>query len=378
MANIILFTTRPITSKYTKSLIEQMCILEEHQDKGHKIILWTPKKNMQNAEYIERVAGIRIDDMICYIDDYKRCMTSPKPIYDSWYEFLEKEDWISQFEDVAQIVVFGGMLSDASGLTREKNKFNAMLKTRNQMNFIANGSYLVGLLQLVKMSRERKIPLHEICFDPCENSLSQLTDYLPHELHCYHGYDWHDYDLKRLDSLQAYLEKEKSVFDDFFGDYDKTKDIDLCFGFTVLTEHRYKQYDDVMAGLDANPDLNAKLFVRHKKLDIDDFVDRNTYLDHIERARYTLMIPPYDLKHFSIYRFVESIYNDCLPLITSDVHTDDFVKSFGISPEIINKITVDYGTIGAKISELTEDERIEILEYFKRICLVNEKKLNIG
>lgn len=376
MANIILFTTRPITSKYTKSLIEQMCILKEYQDKGHKIILWTPKKNTQNAEYIEHVAGIRIDEMICYIDDYKRCMTSPKPIYDSWYEFLEREDWISQFEDIAQIVVFGGILSDASGLTREKNKFNAMLKTRNQMNFIANGTFLVGLLQLIKMSRERKIPVHEICFDPCENSLSQLTDYLPHELHCYHGYDWQDYDLKRLDSLQAYLSQEPLGLMSFFEE-DNEKSVDLCFGFTALTEHREKQYDDVMSSIH-NSNIDAKLFIRHKRLGIDTFVKRDEYLDNIRSSRYTLLIPPYDLKHFSIYRFVESIYNDCLPLITSDVHTDDFVKSFGISPEIINKITVEYSSIGDKIKELTEEGRLQLIQYFKDTCLSYERKLNIG
>lgn len=354
-----------------------MCILKEYQDKGHKIILWTPKKNTQNAEYIERVAGIRIDEMICYIGDYKRCMTSPKPIYDSWYEFLEREDWISQFEDVAQIVVFGGILSDASGLTREKNKFNHLMKTRNQMNFIANGSYLVGLLQLVKMSRERKIPLHEICFDPCENTLYQLTDYLPHELHCYHGYDWHDYGLKRLDSLQAYLTQEPKGLMTFF-DEEVEKDLDLCFGFTALTYHREKQYDDVMSSLNDNDNLVVKLFIRHKGLGIDTFVKRDEYLENILRARYTLMIPPYDLKHFSIYRFVESVYNNCMPLITKDVYVDDFVRSFGISPENINKITVDYADIGSKINELTEDERLELLDYFKSKCLSYERKLNIG
>lgn len=353
-----------------------MCILKEYQDKGDNIILWTPKKSPKNVEYIEAVSGIRINESVCYIEDYKRCMTNPKPIYDSWYEFLEEEDWISQFEDISHIVVFGGILSDASGLTREKNKLNPIMKTKNQMNFVANGSFLVGLLQLVKMSKERKIPMHEICYDPCENSLSQLTDYPPHELHCYHGYDWPDYKLQRLDSLQAYLKEERSGLMAFI-DNDTDKSIDVCFGFTALTEHREKQYDDLMNGLEQNH-VNAKLFIRHKKLGIDTFVNRDEYLDNIKASKYTLMIPPYDLKHFSIYRFVESIYNDCLPLITADVYVDDFVKSFEISPENINKITVEYSTIGNKVKELTEDERLKLLDYFKSKCLSYERKLNIG
>lgn len=373
--SIILFTTRPITSKYTKSLIEQMCILKEYQDNGYKIILWTPKKSKKTAEYIEQVSGITIDEMICYIDDYKRCMTSPKPIYDTWHEFLKKEDWVSQFKNVTDIVMFGGILSDASGLTREKNKIGPMMNTRAQMNFAQNGSYLVAIYQLVKMSRDNKIPIHEICFDPCENSISQLTDYYPHELHCYHGYDWDEYKLKRLDSLQAYLNSSPNGLGQFFEDV--KKDCDITFGFTALTKHREQQYDDVMEGLNANKNLNVKLFVRHKRLEIDTFINRDDYLDAISKSRYTLLIPPYDLKHFSIYRFVESINNDCLPLITSDVYIDDFVKSFGIDLEIINKLIVEYSTIGNKVNEFSESERVELLEYFKSKCLNYERKLNI-
>lgn len=374
MANIILFTTRPITSKYTKSLIEQMCIMKEYTDKGHDIILFTCKRKEENLRYIEEVAGIKISKMISYIDDYDRCMRDPKPIYDSWYEFIEKEDWITQLDDVAEIVVFGALQSDAGKLTREWAGLNRMMTTRNQMNFVANGTYMSGLFQLVKLSRERKVPIHEICYDPTEHSLSLLTDYLPHELHCYHGYDWPDYDLERLDSLQEYLNKEEGFWSFF---QDKEKSVDLCFGFTALTAHREEQYDQLMASLDAN-EVNAKLFIRHKRLGIDTFVKRDEYLDNIRKARYTLIIPPYDLKHFSVYRFLESIHNECLPLITKDVHIEDFVKSFELSPEYINKITVDYLTIGNKINELSESERLEILEYFKGKCLQTERKLKIG
>lgn len=377
--NIIIFTTRPITSKYTKSLIEQMRILKEYQSNGYNLILWTPKSLAKNTEYILQVSGVLIDEMVCYIDDYRRCMVDHKPpMYDTWYEFLDKEDWISQFENVSDIIVFGAMLSDAGSLTRKKNVYNSMLNKRAQMNFIQNGSYLCALFQLVKLSRERKIPIHEICYDPCEISLDQLTDYSPYKLYCYHGYDYPDCKLQRLDSLQSYLEVKTNNWLENFFDNDSTKDYDIVFGFTALTKHREKQYDDVMEGLDFNSELKTKLFVRHKRLNIDTFINRDDYLGFIDRSRYTLLIPPYDLKHFSVYRFIESIYNNCLPLITSDVFTDDFIKSFDIDKEFIKKITVDYSTIGNKISEINEDERLSILDYFKSKCLSYDKKLNIG
>lgn len=356
-----------------------MCIFKEYQDRGYKIIFVTPKTDKRNKEYIEQVAGICIDKVFSYSEHYTRCMFNPTPIYNTWGEYLEKENLFESLDDIEEIVVFGGILSSATALTREKNAFNKIYLSRSQMNFKANGTYLTGLFQLIKISRERKIPIHEICYDPCENSIFQLTKYLPHKLYCYHGYDWPDYNLIRLDSLQTYLKKNKSFFDSLLEEsVCEEKNIDLCFGFTALTVHREKQYDDLMAGFKRVENITVKLFVRHKKLDIDAFVKRDEYISNIKRSRYTLIIPPYDPNHFSVYRFLESIHNDCLPLITCDTYTHDFVQSFNISKEYINRITVDYSTIGDKVNELTENERQFLLKYFKEICLVNDKKLKIG
>lgn len=384
MANIVLFTTRAITSKFTKSLIEQMCILKEYQDKGYGIVFVTPKKVPKNTTYIEEVTGMKIDKTVSYADEYERCMKSPRPIHDSWYHFIESEHWFKDLEDISEIVIFGGILSDAGKLTREwatkkdkqKSGLDVQLDTKAQMNFVAHGPYITGMLQLIKISRERNIPVHEICYDPCENSISLLPSYAPYKYYGYHGYDWPEYNFDRLDSLQQYLLKKDSALS-FFEDPPQ-KTIDLCFGFTAFTSHRETQYDNVMEALGKCSELTTKIFLRHRKLNIDTFVERDIYLYNIERSRYTLIIPPYDPKHFSIFRFLESIHNDCLPLITSDTYVNDFVKSFELDEDLINKITVDYSTIGDKINELTENDRQSLLEYFKQKCLVNDKKLKIG
>jgi hypothetical protein len=59
------------------------------------------------------------------------------------------------------------------------------------------------------------------------------------------------------------------------------------------------------------------------------------------------------------------------------VNVNDFVNSFNIDKQICNKIIVDYSEIGNRISEISENERIEILDYFKKKCLNIEKKLKI-
>lgn len=370
MKNVILFTTRPITSKYTKSLIEKMSILKEYQDKGANIIFVTPKTDPRNAKYIEEVAGIKISETVSYKEHYHNVVFPKK--YKNWYEYLDNVSLFENLNHVDQIVVFGGLLSDATGITRKINGMKKIMNTWQQMNFTANGTYITGLLQLIKLSREFKIPFHEICYDPCENNID-LFSYKPYEYKCYHGYDWPEYNLKRLDSLQHYLlnAPKKSVLF-----YDDEKEIDICFGFTALTKAREKQYDDVMTSLE-NCGLKTKIYVRHKSLGIDTFVDRDTYLDDIKKSKYTLIIPPYDLMHFSVYRFIESIHNGCLPLITKDVNIDDFINSFNIDKQICNKIIVNYSEIGNRVSSISDNEREKILEYFKSKCLKIEKKLEV-
>jgi hypothetical protein len=369
MKSVMLFTTRPITSRYTKSLIEQMSILQDYQNSGHDIIFVTPKTDPRNKKYIEEVAGITINKVISYKDHYVKKVRTK--IYKNWYEYIEKENLFENEDlgDVKDIFIFGGLLSDATAITRKHNGMNRILNTWQQMNFDANGTYISGFFQLVKLSRERKIPFHEICYDPCENSISQL-DYKPYKYTCYHGYDWPEYEFVRLDSMQKKLIEET----DFFKE-DPKKCIDLCFGFTALTSDREAQYTQLMDSLEKQPNIDIKLFVKHKSLNIDTFVDRNIYLDNISKARFTLIIPPYDLKHFSIYRFIESIHLDCLPLITNDVNVLDFAKSFDIDLNILGEITTGYSEIGKTIDEITENKRIEILTYFKNKCLKYEMKI---
>jgi hypothetical protein len=372
MKNIVLFTTRPITSKYTKSLIEQMSILKEYQDMGYGIIFVSPKSSQKNIDYIEEVAGIKIDKFISYKDHYAEVVFKKK--YKTWNEYIENVSLFEDLENIEHIVCFGGILSDATGLTRNRNHIGKIFNSWNQMNFTANGTYLTGLFQLIKLSRERSIPFHEICFDPCENSIAQFDDFQPYKYNCYHGYDWPEYSLERLDSLQHYLltQPKKSIL------FKNEKEIDLCFGFTALTRAREAEYDLIMNGLDRIENLNVKLYVRHKGLNIDTFVNRDIYLDSIQKSKYTLIIPPYDKKHFSVYRFIESIDNDCLPLIIEDTYIVDFVKSFGLENEKVKQIITSYDRIGESVSIMKEEKRLELLSYFKEKCLVEERKLHIG
>ena len=370
MKAVILFTTRPITSKYTKSLIQQMSILQDFME-THKIIFVTPKSDNRNRTYIEDVAGIRIDKVISYKDHYHE-VVFPKA-YSTWLEYIENETIFTEENlgdvEVEHVFVFGGLLSDATAMNRKKNGMKKIMNTWQQMNFTANGTYISGFMQLIRLSRETDAVFHEICYDPCENSVDQF-EYKPYKYYCYHGYDWPDYNLKRLDSLQYFLETKNNFFEE-----EKEKTFDLCFGFTALTKDREKQYDDITSSLENEKNITSKIYVRHKALDIDTFVNRDMYLDTVERSKFTLIIPPYDPNHFSIYRFIESINLNCLPLITGDVNVSDFSTSFELDDNILKEIIIEYNEIGNRISNITEERRVYLLNYFKDKCLQVKKNI---
>jgi hypothetical protein len=73
------------------------------------------------------------------------------------------------------------------------------------------------------------------------------------------------------------------------------------------------------------------------------------------------MLPSYNKHCFSVYRFLESIYHDCLPLIHGDCRIEDIGLSFGILPDLE---TLQNGRIP------DETERLEILARLKAAMLV--------
>lgn len=354
----LLIIPRPITSKYSKSLIQQLSILRDRE-----IVLVTPSKTDEGARYIEEVAGVTIKEVIYYRNYYETQVFSKK--YKSWREYIEKENMFSSDFKVDEVICFGGILSSACGLNRSMNKWNPTFNTQNQMNFIANGVHITAILQGIKLANTLDIPFYELCYDMQENSVAQL-EYQPKKFKVFHCYDMPVYGMERLDSLQHFLltQPVKMVVPD--------KDITLTFGMTVLTDSRSKPYESAMKALET---VDSKvLYIRHKELEIDTFVDRDTYLNKIERSYYTFIIPPYDPVQFSVYRFVESIYYNCLPLIASDCNLIDFIQSFNLDLEIVNEVVVSYDQLGDKIKNFSETRREELLEYFKEKVLVYERK----
>lgn len=364
MKKIVIFVNRAITSKYNKSLIEQMLFLKEYQ-KDYELIWVTHTKTDNGLNFVRGVTGLSISRKLSFSKHYEDDVQSHK--YSSWVNFYQNAWWWSDLTDVEHVIIFGGMLSQQSAWTRKRKKLDEMLYTKQQMKYEALGRPLSLLIQLCALAEKENATLHEICYDTFENSLSLIPSIKPTKYHLYHGYDIPMYEMKRLDSLTYWLQNQiKPAFL-----FQPSKEYDLVFGYTVLTKERETVHDEITTLMDEFKDKNVQSFLRHKDLGIDTFTDRDTYLSYIERSKYTLIAKAYDPNQFSIYRFQESINNNCLPLILESVRIKEFIESFSIPEELINNITVR----GNKVPPFTESERMKLIGQFSAILNKNPLKL---
>jgi hypothetical protein len=159
--------------------------------------------------------------------------------------------------------------------------------------------------------------------------------------------------MYRLDSLQYYLLRKNLIPTD--------KIYDLTFGYTVFQYGNRPTYIDYVDKITCRFD-NVNLYVKNAISGHDTSIPRDVYLNKISESRYTLIIPSYDNSCFSLYRFIESIHLDCLPLIHQDCNIDDVQRSFDVDLSIL-KTAIPF----------SEDNRLKLLEYFKSKFLVFEK-----
>jgi len=170
----------------------------------------------------------------------------------------------------------------------------------------------------------------------------------------YHGYDVTHYDILRLDSSQYMFNKNVKWFE-------PDKIYDFTFGYTVLQDSDRAKYipwvNDMYGKFD-----KANLFVKSDCDMPDTSVSRTVYLNRIEESRFTLMLPSYDESCFSIYRFIESLDKNCLPIIHESCILGEVEQSYDVD---LSHLVVD--------EPMSEADRLELLDYYKSKFMVFEK-----
>ncbi len=295
-----------------------------------------------------------INEVVGFADD----LWKSRHVYRSsdWLEVYKKIN-VASFESYKRLLVVGGVLKSPD-FNRDSKLVGVFPNSKSSLKFRQVSDVLIDYLTILKIHNEFGTPIHELIFDPLEFSFDLVDDKLkPKQNHFkYHGYNIPEYGIRRLDSLQYHFSK--------FEDHEPTnqpKELDFVFGYTAGWGSDRGKYQTYINRLEKKFE-NTRMF---KKTDEEDnTVDSDTYLWFISRSKYTLILPAYDTKCFSIYRLIESLQYNCLPLIHPDCQTADVEESYDVdlSPIVGNKIP-------------SEKRRRELLEYLKSKILSVEARI---
>lgn len=296
----------------------------------------------------------------------------------TWRQIVEPHLMDFTALGIKQVVIFGGIILPRTVDFRHKVYpedelaflYDEWTKATARENFFSS---IYPTLHVLMSANKHNVPVHVIIFDPDEIRLNNSSVMEPGLVTSYHGYDSEIVRAQRLDSLQYSYLQEGSGFSAFFKEeIEKTKD--FTFGMSISSVQRAHVFQKVQTALSTLDDGSYNFFIRYPEMKLDTEVPRAEYMHHVERSRFTLVVPAYHPQAFSIYRFIESLNVGCLPLIGEDVVIHEVEKSFGID---LKPLVTEYSRLGEKIAGFDEETRINMVEHYKSKVLVFEKKLAI-
>lgn len=345
--SILFYTTRSITSNLSGGLLANLAVLETEDS---EVDFLTSKKTDRSALYITQKTGLSIRKSRNLFGDFymNECLTKK-----SWQEIYDSLD-VSELKEYSAFYIMGGLFSPSGDVFRFSKKLPKFLESSVAIKFNQIGVTIINVLALIKAHKEFSIPLHEFSYDTDELACSLITQ-MNENYFQYHIYDLPRYNMKRLDSLLYSLAKDQAVTL-----MEIEKKFDLTFGYTVFPNGNRPSYVD-WVNRSSEKFERVNLYTINKITGLDTSIPRENYLNKIQESRFTFIIPSYDKMCFSLYRFIESIHHDCLPLIHPDCYTDEVEQSFGIS------------FLPLKGDIPTEKERVELLSYYKEKLLTCSK-----
>lgn len=360
--SIVIFSCKNLESAYYRTNFLRLSLLLD-RPAGTKLIYLTPRKDTDRVRAgLYKHSGVLVDKVYSYANHLGEEIFADSAKFQTWGEYLENKDLFAPIGEVSDIVIAGGLLFTSNGFDRPQNALAGCLGNSSCMRYVSVSSFLAGMLQLSNLQRRTGARIHECLRDPLENTLSH-TSLLPASVYrTYFDYSSPSYGFQRLDGFQHWLSRRRMIANPY-------KSLDLVFGFSVITDQRMGVYNRYRKGAKSMRGLTAKEFIRNKFTGEDTFIDREEYLKWIRLARYTIIIPSYDIRHFSSARFMESLANDCLPLIAEDCQAAEFAQSFGLDSSCLQALSVSYDRVGDKIKGISESQRSALLATLKEAVL---------
>lgn len=334
---LLITANRSLGSKY---IFHTICDISEfliqYRNKYELIFLtdYASEKSLRRLFEIEKRYFI-FDKVIFLSDFFKDEMFEHSSSWQDIYNMID----ISKLKNIYAVLEIGSGISEGAKIKAGKLTRETLLNNKQHFTFISIRLIKQKIILNLKLAEVLNIPLYHYVQDTQELDYDDITNNIDYKR--LFQYNSEIFKTTRHDSfLDFYMKKYSKI--DF-----PEKDLDFVFGYTVVTKDRINDFlsDEIFK---IEESFKAKIFLKDKFKNIDTFVKKPTYLNYLRRSKFTLIIPPYDVKMFSTYRFFESILNNCVPLILNTNNISEFEKDFYIPPELIIDLSELKKTIKTK------------------------------
>lgn len=325
--NILITSNNSLSSKFVFHTICDIAesYYKEYSNEGYIIYFlshYSSTKRVLNL-FKKENRNVFFDEIILSNDFTKDLPFTTARHWLDVYDILD----ISQLPKFDEIIEVGSAISQGNKLQYGVTNFNNLFMSKAQFKFISGRNLKQNILLNYKIAHEQSIKLNHFIIDPQEVNYNDFN-FKNIEYERFFSYESKLFDFKKNNAfLNTYIENRVSDLD---------KELDFAFGYTILTQDRSNSTDmieDIISEMRLSG-LRIKIFLRDKYNGIDTFVKKDEYLENIRKSKFTLIIPSYNNKTFSAFRYIESIYSGCIPLILDSVDIEEAKQTLYI-PEIL-------------------------------------------
>lgn len=146
------------------------------------------------------------------------------------------------------------------------------------------------------------------------------------------------------------------------------KEYDFIFGYTVFDESR-KDIEKIMTRLQReNGKTKYKIFVKNNKTGVNTLVSQEDYIEYQRKAKFSMVVPSYETTEFSMMRFMDCIFADCVPLIYQTCNLECFYKNGML--DVVSWYKRNFLIVGGR--EISEKYLCEFFDYDRLIKELKE------
>ena len=292
---------------------------------GNISMRWLENKNTRNTLLISN-KGKKINETLHKFNNrhcFDEVMTFTEYFQEkSWkkaIKVLETKRFEKHFDEV-NVYSFFENLPTLENLHKKIKEDDAYKHNFSQRLLEYRKYYLINYL-----SKHFKIKHYVI--DPLEQEINNSTRY--------YFYDTPNHKYSPFMMYSLFMGKSKNnSFSNLF-EFNDEKDTDFIFGVTSFTYKGIKNWrDDFLRDflqIDFS-DINAKTYITSRKLERQEFIDKELYDAMQKKSKFTLVIPSNNPNHFSLIRFYEALTNDCIPLV---LDTNQYEQAFTNDKQIL-------------------------------------------